>query len=114
MRAVKFIRAHLMYQPGEIAGFEDGVADGLIAGGIARDPAQTVETEEATPDVVAPAGGASADPAAGGDGEPKGEVVTDPAAGGDGEPKGEGVADAEPKAPAAKKPAGAKGKAGGA
>ncbi len=98
MKAVKFNRAHLMYQPGETAGFEDGVADDLIAQGIARDPAQTVETEEATPDVVAPAGGAA----------------TDPAAGGDGEPKGEGAADAEPKAPAAKKSAGAKGKAGGA
>ncbi len=37
MKAVRFLKAHRMYQPGEEAGFEDTVADALIASGHAVD-----------------------------------------------------------------------------
>lgn len=39
MKVVRFVRGHLMYQPGETAGFADDVAQGLIKCGAAVDPA---------------------------------------------------------------------------
>jgi len=37
MKRVRFSRAHLMYQAGETAGFDDAVAAALIASGMAVD-----------------------------------------------------------------------------
>ena len=96
MKAVKFIRAHLMYQPGETAGFEDSVADGLIARGIARDPAKPIETEEATPDVVIqsdPASGQSDGGGDPGDGSGPSDAAGEGAAGPDVAGAGEGAVD---------------------
>lgn len=43
MKAVKFAQSHPPYQVGEVAGFEDEVADKLVADGIA----EAVEESEA-------------------------------------------------------------------
>lgn len=52
MRAVKFLRPHQMYQPGETAGFDDGVAASLINSGIAFDPRKPAAGMQATEDLL--------------------------------------------------------------
>jgi hypothetical protein len=47
MKRVRFLKAHRMYQPGEEAGFEIGVANGLIASGHAIDPVAAKAAEVA-------------------------------------------------------------------
>ena len=48
MKVVKFLRSHLMYQPGETAGFDDATAKVLIASGVAVDP-DAVEADPGMP-----------------------------------------------------------------
>lgn len=38
MTPVRFVRSYRMYQPGEVAGFDDALAAQLIKGGFAVDP----------------------------------------------------------------------------
>jgi transketolase C-terminal domain/subunit len=45
MKVVKFRKSHLSYQPGEAAGFEDGIAETLIASGVAVDRNQANPAE---------------------------------------------------------------------
>ena len=52
MRSVKFLRSHLMYQPGEVAGFDARTAEDLIARGVAVDPNSKGATQAATSDVL--------------------------------------------------------------
>lgn len=47
MISVRFVRGYMMYQPGETAGFADDVAQGLIDGGTAVDPAVADAAAEA-------------------------------------------------------------------
>ena len=55
MKAVRFVNAHRMYQPGEIAGFSHADAAELIASGVAVDAAAPVAKPlEAEVDVVDP------------------------------------------------------------
>jgi hypothetical protein len=54
MKVVQFLRSHLMYQPGETAGFDDATAKVLIASGVAVDPdAKRADPQAETPDAVA-------------------------------------------------------------
>jgi hypothetical protein len=55
MKCVRFIRAHLMYQPGETAGFDDAVADALIAQGRAIDLAAVEAADAAAAEAAAEA-----------------------------------------------------------
>ena len=52
MKVVRFLRAYRMYQPGETAGFDDTLADDLIARGTAADPDRPRREDTATPDFV--------------------------------------------------------------
>lgn len=61
MKSVKFLRSHKMYQPGETAGFDDKVAEGLISSGVAVDPAKKREAAEETADVLVNPGSFQAD-----------------------------------------------------
>ncbi|MFP1646113.1 hypothetical protein [Pontitalea aquivivens] len=45
MKRVRFLKTHLMYQPGETAGFSDAVAATLIAAGVAIDPEAQAKAE---------------------------------------------------------------------
>ncbi|ABF64353.1 hypothetical protein TM1040_1620 [Ruegeria sp. TM1040] len=49
MKSVEFLKSYRMYQPGEIAGFDDALADKLIAGGVAVLPGakRALKTETA-------------------------------------------------------------------
>jgi membrane protein involved in colicin uptake len=47
MKIVRLIKAHQMYQAGETAGFNDGLADKLIASGTAVDPVAEALRSEA-------------------------------------------------------------------
>ena len=61
MKRVKFLRSHKMYQPGEKAGFDDKIADALIAAGFAVDPEKKGKTAAATADVLVNPGDLSQD-----------------------------------------------------
>jgi hypothetical protein len=47
MRVLRVIRRHGLWNPGEIAGFDDAMAENLIAKGFAVDPAAEAEAEAA-------------------------------------------------------------------
>lgn len=49
MKVVRFLMGHLMYQPGETAGFAEDVAQTLIASGIAQDSAAQADADAAAP-----------------------------------------------------------------
>lgn len=52
MKSVKFLKSHRMYQPGEIAGFEDTFADKLIQSGFAVPLGAKGALKTATADVL--------------------------------------------------------------
>ncbi len=53
MKVVRLIKAYRMYQPGEKAGFDDALADSLIAQGLAVDPEAVKAKAEADAKAVA-------------------------------------------------------------
>ncbi|VCU58269.1 hypothetical protein EPIB1_1167 [Tritonibacter mobilis] len=52
MKSVEFLKSYRMYQPGEIAGFDDVLADKLIEGGFAVLPGTKGALKMATADVL--------------------------------------------------------------
>jgi hypothetical protein len=52
MKSVEFLKSYRMYQPGEIAGFDDVLADKLIEGGFAVLPGTKGALKTATADVL--------------------------------------------------------------
>ena len=80
MKVVKFRSSHLSYQPGETAGVEDGLAETLIASGVAVDLSQSDQAEVPALDVRISVTSVEAAPPAKPATKPKRAEKTNPAA----------------------------------
>lgn len=61
MKVIKFLSGHLMYQPGETAGFADDVALALIEAGVGVDAAAQAEADATAAKAEADAAAAQAE-----------------------------------------------------
>lgn len=91
VKAVRFVRPHRIYNAGEVAGFDEAIADRLIAEKIAEPFSRQKAGREAKAAAGAKGASGSVQGKAAADGKAEGEGAGDGKPEGDGKPDGEGA-----------------------